>query len=135
MLKPELSEVPEHISDEPRYEHRGVIVDVSQEYFDIDFLKTVMDTLSMLKVNKVLLHMMDDDSFPFEMSSFPDMGKETAFTPDEVYSIEDVAEIVSYAKDRGITINPEISVPSHLRPLHQVGAPYVVLCEAQNQEF
>ena len=99
MLDPDLSELPDHIEDEPRYEHRGVIIDVSQEYFDIGFLKIVVDTLSMMKVNKILLHMIDDDSFPFELKSFSGMAEKTAFSPEETYSLDDVALMVAYSKE------------------------------------
>ena len=103
-------------------------MDVAQEYFDQGFMKLLVDVLAQVKVNKILLHMIDDDSFAFEMPSLSDSASKTAFTPDEIYTLAQVENFVAYAKERGITVNPEFSIPSRLRPFNELGLDYLMTC-------
>lgn len=76
------------ILDEPRFAYRGLLVDVSREYFDISFLKTsVLQSIAMAKINVLHLHLSDDDTIPLELPSFPGITEYAAWSSKETYSV------------------------------------------------
>ncbi len=56
------------IEDEPRFEYRGIMLDVSRHFFEIEAIKGLIDKMAILKLNKLHLHLTDDSGFrfPFE---------------------------------------------------------------------
>ena len=65
------------------------------------------------KLNTFHWHISDSHSFPLDLPSLPNMALYGAYSPQEVYSADDVRELVKYARVRGIRILPEIDAPSH----------------------
>ena len=112
-----LHSVPISIQDEPRYGYRGLMLDISREFYPVKVIKNIIDGLRMTKVNILHLHITDDDSWPIEIPSYPGMNKKTSFTPDQSYSVKDMKTIVDYANNRGIKIIPEIDMPGHIRSI------------------
>lgn len=53
------------IEDEPRFEHRGFMLDVSRHFFSADLVKQIIDEISLLKINKFHWHLTDDGGFRF----------------------------------------------------------------------
>ena len=109
--------LPLKINDEPRYGYRGLLLDVSRHFYPIDTLKMILDGMRYSKINVLHLHLSDDDSIPVQFPSFPDMTDYTAFTKDEVYSQDDIKELVEYAENNGIKVIPEFDVPGHTRAI------------------
>ena len=66
------------------------------------------------KLNVFHWHLSDDQSFPLFLPSFPDFAANAAYSKEQIYSAEDVAEIVEYGRVRGIRVMPEIDTPSHV---------------------
>ena len=112
-----VSSLPLTIMDEPRYPHRGLSLDVSREFYPLHTLKQIIDGLRMTKANALHLHLSDDDSIPIQLPSYPDMVKYTAFSDKEIYTTEDLKDLVRYANDRGVRVIPEIDIPGHIRAL------------------
>jgi hexosaminidase len=104
---------PVTIADEPRFPHRGVMVDTSRHFISKDMLFQVMDAMVSVKLNVFHWHITDSDSFPMYMPSHPNMNLYGAFSAEETYSQQDVRDIVNYAILRGIKITPEMDSPSH----------------------
>jgi len=117
------------ITDYPAYRHRGVSLDVARHFFTTEFVKKYIDVLAMCNMNVLHWHLTDDQGWRIEIKKYPELtqigskreetiiGRHTAEFDDKphggFYTQEKIKEIVEYAKDRFITIIPEIDIPGH----------------------
>lgn len=106
------------ITDRPRFEWRGAMLDVARHFFDVDTVRRYIDLLAMYKINRLHLHLSDDQGWRIEIRSWPrltEVGSVTAVGggPGGFYTQADYAAIVAYAQERHITVVPEIDVPGH----------------------
>ncbi|MBO5017917.1 MAG: family 20 glycosylhydrolase [Alistipes sp.] len=122
--------------DYPRFEYRGILIDVSRHFRSLDFLKRQIDMMARLKMNRLHLHLTDAAGWRMEIDSYPRLTSYAAWrTPatwkewwygDRQYVEEgsegayggyytkaELRELVAYAADRYITIIPEIEMPGH----------------------
>ncbi|MBT8397362.1 MAG: beta-N-acetylhexosaminidase, partial [Gemmatimonadetes bacterium] len=106
------------ILDSPRFTWRGAMLDVSRHYFPPDDVKRLIDLMALYKLNRLHIHLSDDQGWRIEIPSRPNLtahggstevgGREGGF-----FSVEEYAELVRYAEDRFVTVVPEIDVPGH----------------------
>ena len=61
------------IHDGPRFPHRGVLVDTARHFIDKSILLANIDLMEMNKMNVFHWHVTDDQSFPYESRTFPNM--------------------------------------------------------------
>ncbi|UCH14716.1 MAG: beta-N-acetylhexosaminidase [Bacteroidales bacterium] len=120
------------ITDKPRFQYRGMHLDVSRHYMPVDFIKKYIDNLSFLKFNYFHWHLVDDQGWRIEIKKYPDLTrigsvrKETVIghlstKPNKYdgvpygnyYTQEEIKDIIEYAAFRNITIIPEIEIPGH----------------------
>jgi hexosaminidase len=112
-----LNSLPITIQDEPRYGYRGFMLDVSREYYPVDTIKQIIDGLRMSKINVLHLHLTDDDSFPIQLPSFEGLTDKAAFSSKEVYTLDDIKDLIAYSTQNGIKLIPEIDIPAHTRSI------------------
>uniref|UniRef100_A0A2P2K9A3 beta-N-acetylhexosaminidase n=1 Tax=Rhizophora mucronata TaxID=61149 RepID=A0A2P2K9A3_RHIMU len=110
----QIYKAPWHIRDKPRFAYRGLLIDTSRHYLPIGVIKQIIESMSYAKLNVLHWHIIDEQSFPLEVPSYPKLWK-GSYTKRERYSVEDAYEIVSFAKGRGINVMAEIDVPGHAR--------------------
>lgn len=103
---------PWYIRDSPRFAYRGLLLDTSRHYLPVDVIKQVIESISYAKLNVLHWHVIDRESFPLEVPSYPKLWK-GSYTKWERYTVEDAIEIVSFAKTRGINVMAEVDVPGH----------------------
>jgi hexosaminidase len=120
------------IADYPRFKWRGMMLDCSRQFFDVDTVKNYIDYLAMHKINVFHWHLTDDDGWRMEVKGYPELtakgawrGKDCVLkasrgsSPDGryggFYTQEQIKEIVAYALERNVNIMPEIDVPGHGR--------------------
>ncbi|KAL8232008.1 hypothetical protein R6Q57_001786 [Mikania cordata] len=108
----QLYNAPWFITDKPRFEFRGLLLDTSRHYYPIDIIKQIIESMSYAKLNVLHWHIIDEQSFPLEVPAYPKLWK-GAYRKWERYTVEDASEIVNFAKMRGINIMAEIDVPGH----------------------
>lgn len=106
------------IVDYPEYGYRGAMLDVSRHFFEVNEVKRFIDHLTAYKMNVLHLHLTDDQGWRIEIKSWPRLtehgGKtEVGGTDGGYFSQEQYSEIVQYAKERYITVIPEIDMPGH----------------------
>uniref|UniRef100_A0A2C9UU70 beta-N-acetylhexosaminidase n=1 Tax=Manihot esculenta TaxID=3983 RepID=A0A2C9UU70_MANES len=108
----EILMVPWTIIDKPRFSYRGLLIDTSRHYQPLPMIKKVIDSMVYVKLNVLHWHIVDTQSFPLEIPSYPKLW-DGAYSYSERYTFADAAEIVSYAQRRGINVLAEIDVPGH----------------------
>ncbi len=126
-------EVPElTIVDKPRFVWRGAHLDVARHFFDVDSVCRFIDLAARHKLNIVHLHLNDDQGWRLEIPQWPRLtivgsirhssprGHDSDGVADHVehrgfYSAQDVAAIVQFARERFVTIVPEIDMPGHVQ--------------------
>ncbi|GAB4854860.1 Beta-hexosaminidase 1 [Ancistrocladus abbreviatus] len=108
----QILKAPWYIQDKPRFVYRGLLVDTSRHYLPIDVIKQIIDSMSYSKLNVLHWHIIDEESFPLEVPSYPNLWK-GAYSSWERYTVEDAYEVVNFAKTRGIHVMAEIDVPGH----------------------
>ncbi|XP_042514165.1 beta-hexosaminidase 3 isoform X2 [Macadamia integrifolia] len=108
----EVHHIPITIIDEPRFFYRGLLIDTSRHYQSLPMMKNAIDAMAYSKLNVLHWHIVDSQSFPLEIPSYPNLWN-GAFSLSERYTMADAAEIVNYAERRGINVLAEIDVPGH----------------------
>ncbi len=111
-----------NIQDEPRFAWRGAHLDVCRHFFSVDFVKKYIDVLAMYKMNTFHWHLTEDQGWRIEIKKYPklteigSMRKETMKDGKPhggFYTQEQIKEVVAYAKQKYITVIPEIEMPGH----------------------
>lgn len=100
------------IKDSPQASYRGLMVDVARSWHSIETLKQCVELCRFYKINTFHLHLSDLQSFMFPTRAFPQLAKPW-WGAEKVYSIEDLKDLVAFAKDRGVQVLPEIEMPGH----------------------
>jgi hexosaminidase len=106
------------VVDRPRFAWRGAMLDVSRHFFAAEDVKRYIDLLALYKINRLHLHLADDQGWRIEIKSWPRLatyGGSTAVGGGAggYYSQEVYKDLVAYARERFITIVPEIDMPGH----------------------
>lgn len=102
-----------YIEDAPKFNYRGLMLDTSRHYFSVDSIKRTLIGMAHSKLNRFHWHITDSQSFPFVSKYFPELAKYGAYSNNEVYTGDDVKDIVDFARVRGIQVIPEIDAPAH----------------------
>ena len=119
------------IDDAPRFKYRGMHLDVSRHFMPVEFVKKYIDLMSQYKFNYFHWHLTDDQGWRIEIKKYPKLTEigskrseshlgpySTVFKGDGVpvegfYTQEQIKDVVKYAKERYITVIPEIELPGH----------------------
>ncbi len=129
------------IEDAPRFGYRGVHVDVARNFHSVQSLQKTIDILAYYKINTLHLHLTDDEGWRLEIPSLPELtevGGQRGHTHKEApalhpsygsgpvayaegshgsgyYARDEFVELLQYARQRHVTIIPEINMPGHAR--------------------
>lgn len=121
------------VTDYPRFGWRGLMLDVSRNFFTKEEVKKYIDEMAKFKFNTFHWHLTDDNGWRIEIKSLPKLTEVGAWrvpryghfgerippewgepaTDGGFYTQDDIREIVKYAQDRFVTIVPEVDVPGH----------------------
>ncbi|CAF0787394.1 unnamed protein product [Adineta steineri] len=101
------------INDFPRFKHRGILVDTSRHFISVKTLKMNLEAMAESKLNVLHFHIVDDQSFPYESRTFPEISLAGAYNQAHVYSQDDIAGLIEFARQRGIRVVVEFDSPGH----------------------
>lgn len=145
------------IKDSPKFSYRGMLLDISRNFYGPDKIKQILDYLSFLKINYLDFRLTDDEGWRLEipdLEELTEVGSKRAYTKDEFENLipmygsgpdtnstgsgylsrADYIDILKYAYERNITVIPQISVPSHMRSaIVSMNARYQKYMEMGNQ--
>jgi len=108
----EISGAPWKIKDAPRFPHRGLMLDTARHFETLDSIKAIVASLSYAKLNVLHWHMVDSQSFPMQSKSHPKLW-DGAYSAQERYVQDDIAEIVEFARLHGVRVIVEFDMPGH----------------------
>jgi hexosaminidase len=120
-----------HVEDHPRFEWRGVLLDVARHFLPKHDVLRFVDLAAAHRLNVLQLHLTDDQGWRVQIHRYPELTRTGAWrrestvgtwrtgSPDGrphggFYTQEDLREIVAHARERGVTVVPEIDVPGHV---------------------
>ncbi|MGW1090539.1 beta-N-acetylhexosaminidase [Streptomyces sp. NPDC002596] len=106
------------VTDAPRYAYRSAMLDVSRHFFSVTEVKRYIDQLALYKMNKLHLHLSDDQGWRIAIDSWPRLATyggqtEVGGGVGGYYTKSDYKEIVRYASSRYLEVVPEIDLPGH----------------------
>jgi hexosaminidase len=118
------------INDYPRFQYRGLHLDVSRHIFPLDYIKKYIDYIALHKMNYFHWHLTDDQGWRIEIKKHPKLTEVGAWRNGTIiglfpgtgndslryggyYTQDEVREVVRYAAERYITVLPEIDIPGH----------------------
>jgi len=117
------------VEDYPRFAWRGAHLDVCRRFFPKEFVLKYIDLLALHKLNVFHFHLTDDQGWRIEIKRYPKLTQVGGFRKDTMltyspptyegkphggfYTQDDLGEIVAYAKERFVTVVPEIEMPGH----------------------
>ncbi|KAF2319321.1 hypothetical protein GH714_014787 [Hevea brasiliensis] len=102
-----------YIWDFPLFAHRGVMLDTSRNYYEVEDLLRTIGAMSANKLNVFHWHITDSHSFPLVLPSVPELAAKGSYGPRMQYSPADVAAIVRFGLEHGVRVLPEIDSPGH----------------------
>ena len=117
------------INDYPRFAYRGMHLDISRHFFPADSVKKYIDILALHNMNTFHWHLTDDQGWRIEIKKYPELTKIGSQRKQTVighnsgeydgkpyggfYTQDEIRDVIAYAKERFITIIPEIDLPGH----------------------
>ncbi len=106
------------IRDAPEYPWRGSMLDVARNFLPLDYLKHHVDRMALFKLNRLHLHLTDDQGWRLEIKSWPNLTVVGSSTDVHsgvggYYTQDEMRELVAYAALRHVQIVPEIDLPGH----------------------
>lgn len=119
---------PIEIYDKPRFPWRGLMIDTSRHFLEIDTIKNIIDSISYVKMNVLHWHLTDAESISFEITSHPNLTAKGAWHEDAIYTQKQIKEILLYAKERGIRVVPEVDTPGHTYSFGKAYPEMIVNC-------
>lgn len=118
--------------DDPRFQYRGMHLDVGRHMFPVSFIKKYIDAIAMLKMNQFHWHLTEDQGWRIEIKKYPKLQEIAAYRNETLighyndqpqqydgkryggyYTQEEIKDVVAYAQQRFVTIIPEIEMPGH----------------------
>jgi hexosaminidase len=120
------------IEDTPRFPYRGLHLDVGRHFFPVGFIKRYIDLMARFKLNTFHWHLTEDQGWRIEIKKYPKLTEVGAWRKETIvgharrgpnsydgtrhggfYTQDQAREVVAYARERGITVLPEIEMPGH----------------------
>lgn len=122
-----------NITDYPRFNFRAVMLDTARHFLTIESMKEAVNAMSYLKLNVLHLHLTDDDAFPLVVPALPRLALTGAYSNySHTFTPAQLADLVAYARLRGVRVIPEFDTPAHFSSLLNAYPEYMAAAVDQN---
>lgn len=118
------------IKDKPRFEYRGIMMDVGRYFYPVEFIKKLVDVIAFHKLNTLHLHLTEDQGWRIEIKKYPKLTQIGSVRKESMlghhrdqkydgkphggfYTQDQIRDLVTYAQRKYVTIVPEIEMPGH----------------------
>eukprot|EP00960_Hanusia_phi_P076902 768627-Hanusia_phi.AAC.4 len=109
----QVAHAPWQVKDKPRLLHRELLIDSARHFLPVHAIKDIITSLSFAKINVLHWHMVDSQSFPMHSRRNPELSRRGSFSSEEIYSEDDMADVVEWGRQRGVRVLPELDMPGH----------------------
>lgn len=122
------------IEDAPRFNWRGMHLDVGRHFFTVEQVCRFIDLLALHRFNIFHLHLTEDQGWRIEIKKYPKLTEIGSVREATIvghdsdrprqyddtlhggyYTQDDIRAIVAFAARRHITVVPEIDMPGHMQ--------------------
>ncbi|EFQ96877.1 beta-hexosaminidase subunit beta [Nannizzia gypsea CBS 118893] len=104
---------PISISDFPKWQHRGLNLDISRNVFRPEEVKRTIDAMATVKLNRLHIHAADSQSWPLDIPSIPELAVQASYHPSQIWSAAELETVQLYGLERGVSVFLEIDLPGH----------------------
>ena len=107
------------VTDQPRFPWRGMHLDVCRHFMPTAFIKKFIDVLAAYKMNIFHWHLTEDQGWRIEIERYPRLTEIGAWRTAAgqrdggYYTQAEIRDVVDYARQRFVTVVPEIERPGH----------------------
>ncbi|KAH7676207.1 HEX-1 protein, partial [Aphelenchoides avenae] len=105
---------PATVHDWPEYGFRGTLIDTSRHFLPKYVIFRHIELLEQNKYNVLHWHMVDNEGFSYTSVKFPDLAKKGAYSPNHLYTRQDIQDVLRYARLHGVRVLPEFDTPGHV---------------------
>lgn len=102
-----------HLTDAPRYRHRGLSLDCVRCFFPVEEVRRVIEQMARVKLNVLHWVLTNDQGWRIESRQYPRLNEVSG----PYYTRDEIRTVVAYARERGIEVIPEIDMPGHMTAL------------------
>ena len=128
--------IPEcYIEDAPVHTWRGFMLDTTRQFYSVEEIKQILDTMAWYKLNVFHWHITDDEAWRIQLDCYPQLCEQVAYRGygkkipplfgsgaelyGGIYTKNDIQAIVEHAQMRSIRVIPEFDIPGHSYALIQ----------------
>ena len=109
---------PVTIRDAPRFEHRGLNLDISRNWIAPQDVLHTIEAMGFNKFNKLHLHATDAQSWPLEIPALPDLSRKGAYREDQVWTPKDLENVQRQGLYHGVEVYLEVDLPGHTASIY-----------------
>lgn len=120
--------MPLSIADKPAYSFRGLLIDTGRHFLELDLILATLQAMAINKLNVLHWHLVDEQFFPYQMETYPEISEKGSYGRRRVYTTEDIKRVIDEAYKLGIRVIPEFDLPGHTRVIAKSHPELMAFC-------
>ena len=123
------------IDDSPRFEHRGLNLDIARNEITPDDVIRTLDAMSLNKLNRLHLHATDSQSWPLEIPSLYHLASYGAYRSEQIWTVGALRTVQEYGAAHGVEVYLEVDMPGHTSSVYHSSPELVVAYDKPLAKF
>jgi N-acetyl-beta-hexosaminidase len=91
------------------------MIDTAKHYLTLSNLKRLIEIMPISKLNILHWHLADDEAFSVMLELHPELAQYGGYSAKNVYTIEQIKELIGLAEFNGVSIVPEVNTIGGMR--------------------